>query len=149
VLWQPTQAPTCGNVVNHISDDLRARGWAPRDFSPRQEKVLPVTSWSAGIPENTVAFALARGMLLRRAWRNHVNDQRLLTPIDFSPTSDIAFNYAIDVAMQQGGSIHLLHVIDDASFAIADPDTSRIADVIAAEAVARRQATLLATRKGN
>jgi nucleotide-binding universal stress UspA family protein len=48
--------------------------------------------------------------------------KRMLIPTDFSPTSDIAFNYAIDMAVRQGASVHLLHVIDDGSFATAYPD---------------------------
>ena len=48
--------------------------------------------------------------------------KRLLVPTDFSPTSDIAFNYAIDMAAREGASIRLLHVIEDASFAAAYPD---------------------------
>ena len=47
---------------------------------------------------------------------------RLLVPTDFSPTSDIAFNYALDLAAREGASIRLLHVIEDASFAAAYPD---------------------------
>jgi universal stress protein A len=48
--------------------------------------------------------------------------KRMLVPTDFSPASDIAFNYALDMAARQRTSIHLLHVIDDASFATAYPD---------------------------
>lgn len=48
--------------------------------------------------------------------------KRMLVPTDFSPASDIAFNYAIDMAARQHATIHLLHVIDDASFATAYPD---------------------------
>jgi universal stress protein A len=48
--------------------------------------------------------------------------KRLLVPTDFSPTSDIAFNYALDMAAREGASIRLLHVIEDASFAAAYPD---------------------------
>lgn len=48
--------------------------------------------------------------------------KRMLVPTDFSPASDIAFMYAIDMAARQGCSVHLLHVIDDASFATAYPD---------------------------
>jgi nucleotide-binding universal stress UspA family protein len=48
--------------------------------------------------------------------------KRMLVPTDFSPASDIAFNYALDLAKRQGASLHLLHVIDDASFATAYPD---------------------------
>ena len=48
--------------------------------------------------------------------------KRLLVPSDFSPTSDIAFDYALDMAAREGASIHLLHVIEDANFAAACPD---------------------------
>lgn len=48
--------------------------------------------------------------------------RRMLVPTDFSPASDIAFDYAIDMAARQRASVHLLHVIDDASFATAYPD---------------------------
>ena len=48
--------------------------------------------------------------------------KRLLVPTDFSPTSDIAFRYALDMAARNGASIHLLHVIEDGSFAAAYPD---------------------------
>jgi nucleotide-binding universal stress UspA family protein len=48
--------------------------------------------------------------------------KRMLVPTDFSPASDIAFNYAIDMAGRQRCSLHLLHVIDEASFATAYPD---------------------------
>jgi universal stress protein A len=48
--------------------------------------------------------------------------QRILVPTDFSPASDIALQYAIDMAERLGSQIHLLHVVDDASFAIAYPD---------------------------
>ena len=48
--------------------------------------------------------------------------KRLLVPTDFSATSAIAFNYALDMAAREGASIHLLHVIEDANFAVAYPD---------------------------
>jgi nucleotide-binding universal stress UspA family protein len=48
--------------------------------------------------------------------------QRILVPIDFSPASDIALQYAIDMAKDLRSQIHLLHVIDGASFAAAYPD---------------------------
>ena len=46
----------------------------------------------------------------------------ILVPTDFSPASDIAFRYAVDMAVTQGGAIHVLHALDDASFATAYPD---------------------------
>jgi nucleotide-binding universal stress UspA family protein len=48
--------------------------------------------------------------------------KRLLVPTDFSAASTIAFNYALDMAVREGASIHLLHVIEDANFAAAYPD---------------------------
>jgi len=48
--------------------------------------------------------------------------KRMLVPTDFSPASDIAFNYAMDMAGRQRYALHLLHVIDEASFATAYPD---------------------------
>lgn len=48
--------------------------------------------------------------------------KRMLVPTDFSPASEIAFAYAVDMATRQGCTVHLLNVIDDASFATAYPD---------------------------
>jgi universal stress protein A len=48
--------------------------------------------------------------------------KRMLVPTDFSSASDIAFVYALDLAMRQQCAVHLLHVIDDASFAVAYSD---------------------------
>jgi nucleotide-binding universal stress UspA family protein len=48
--------------------------------------------------------------------------QRILVPTDFSPTSDLAFAYALDLAPRIGAAIRLLHVIDDTSIATAYPD---------------------------
>ena len=45
--------------------------------------------------------------------------KRLLMPTDFSPASDIAFEYALDLAVREGASIHMLHVIDDSNFSSA------------------------------
>ena len=45
--------------------------------------------------------------------------KRLLMPTDFSPASDIAFEYALDLAAREGASIHMLHVIDDSNFGSA------------------------------
>ena len=47
---------------------------------------------------------------------------RILVPTDFSPASDIALQYAIDLTERFDARIHLLHVIDDTSFAAAYPD---------------------------
>jgi universal stress protein A len=46
----------------------------------------------------------------------------MLVPSDFSPASDIAFAYALDMAARERSTLHLLHVIDEASFATAYPD---------------------------
>jgi universal stress protein A len=48
--------------------------------------------------------------------------KRILVPTDFTPASDIAFNYAVDMAARDGASIDLLHVLDPAGFAAAYPD---------------------------
>jgi nucleotide-binding universal stress UspA family protein len=48
--------------------------------------------------------------------------KRLLVPTDFSPASDIAFNYALDMAVREGASIHLLHVIETATLTAVFPD---------------------------
>jgi universal stress protein A len=48
--------------------------------------------------------------------------KRMLVPTDFSPTSDIAFSYALDLASREGSALHLVHVVDDAMFAAAYPD---------------------------
>lgn len=46
---------------------------------------------------------------------------RLLVPTDFSPTSEIALQYAIDMA-PPGAAIHLLHVVDNGRLTAAYPD---------------------------
>ena len=46
----------------------------------------------------------------------------ILVPTDFSPASNIAFDYALDLAAGQGSSVHLLHVLDDGMFVTAYPD---------------------------
>ena len=39
--------------------------------------------------------------------------KRILVPMDFSPPSDAALEYARSVALRYGGSLHLLHVAED------------------------------------
>jgi nucleotide-binding universal stress UspA family protein len=48
--------------------------------------------------------------------------KQMLVPTDFSPASDVAFGYGLDLAAREGSTIHLLHVIDGATFATAFPD---------------------------
>jgi universal stress protein A len=48
--------------------------------------------------------------------------KRMMVPTDFSPASDIAFTYAVDMAAREGSTLHLLHVLDEGSFATAYPD---------------------------
>lgn len=47
---------------------------------------------------------------------------RMLVPIDFSATSDLAFAYALDMAARERSAMHLLHVVDETGFAAAYPD---------------------------
>ena len=46
---------------------------------------------------------------------------RLLVPTDFSPTSDIALQYALDIAPPDA-AIHVLHVVEDLGVTAAYPD---------------------------
>jgi nucleotide-binding universal stress UspA family protein len=39
--------------------------------------------------------------------------KRMLVPTDFSPTADLATEYAVDMASRYGASVLLLHVVDD------------------------------------
>lgn len=48
--------------------------------------------------------------------------KRVLVPTDFSAASDIAFRYALDLAAKQQATLHLLHVVDEASLTAAYPD---------------------------
>jgi universal stress protein A len=48
--------------------------------------------------------------------------KRVLVPIDFSPASTIAFQYAVDLASRQGATVHLLHVVDEARLGMATPE---------------------------
>jgi nucleotide-binding universal stress UspA family protein len=41
--------------------------------------------------------------------------KRILMPTDFSPVSEIAFRYAIDLGRKWGAAVHLLHVLDPPS----------------------------------
>ncbi|MGE5867031.1 MAG: universal stress protein [Rhizobacter sp.] len=45
--------------------------------------------------------------------------QRILVPVDGSPTSDAGLAEAISLAQLTGGRIRLLHVVDDLPFAMA------------------------------
>jgi nucleotide-binding universal stress UspA family protein len=45
--------------------------------------------------------------------------QRILVPVDGSPTSDRGLQEAIRLARLTGGRLRLLHVVDDLSFALA------------------------------
>ena len=47
--------------------------------------------------------------------------KRLLVPTDFSPTAEIALQYAIDLA-PVGASIHVIHVVDDTGLLAAYPE---------------------------
>jgi universal stress protein A len=46
----------------------------------------------------------------------------ILVPTDFSPASDIAFRYAVDLAVTQDSAVHVIHAVDEASLAAAYAD---------------------------
>ena len=48
--------------------------------------------------------------------------KRILVPTDFSHPSDLAVEYAIDLARKYGASIHVLHVLEDVNFTASYPD---------------------------
>jgi nucleotide-binding universal stress UspA family protein len=52
--------------------------------------------------------------------------KRILVPTDFSAASEVAFNYALDIAFRDGATMHLLHVLEEQSFAAAYPDGSYV-----------------------
>lgn len=66
--------------------------------------------------------------------------KRLLVPTDFSPSSEIALQYAIDLA-PPGASVHVLHVVDDAGLLAAYPDGMYV-DLLALRADLIAQAEL-------
>jgi universal stress protein A len=47
--------------------------------------------------------------------------KRLLVPLDFSPMSELALQYAIDIA-PVGALVHVLHVVDDAGLIASYPE---------------------------
>jgi nucleotide-binding universal stress UspA family protein len=59
--------------------------------------------------------------------------KRILVPTDFSAASEIAFNYAVDLAAREGATIHVLHVIGDLAL------TAAYADALAIELAGLRE----------
>jgi universal stress protein A len=62
--------------------------------------------------------------------------KRILVPTDFSATSDIAVEYAIDAARRHGASVHVLHALEDGPYPIVYPDSFAVE-----LAMLRREAT--------
>jgi nucleotide-binding universal stress UspA family protein len=67
---------------------------------------------------------------------------RILVPIDFSPPSDAALEYARAVATRFSASLHLLHVVEDpyrAAFAaeVYVPEIEGLRDELIADAIGR------------
>src|SRR6185369_3208988 len=54
-----------------------------------------------------------RGTTFARSRAEEIMFKRILVPLDFSPPSDAALEYARSVAGQYGASLHLLHVAED------------------------------------
>jgi nucleotide-binding universal stress UspA family protein len=48
--------------------------------------------------------------------------KRILVPTDFSPASELALDYAIDLAGRIGAGVHLMHVLEEQSFTASYPD---------------------------
>lgn len=48
--------------------------------------------------------------------------KRILVPTDFSETSDVATDYAIDMAFRYGASIRLVHVLEDLNYLAVYPE---------------------------
>lgn len=48
--------------------------------------------------------------------------KRMLVPIDFSGTSDLALEYAIEMGLRYGASLHLIHVLEDPMLIGGHPD---------------------------
>ena len=74
---------------------------------------------------------------------------RILVPTDFSEPSDAALEYARTVATKFGGTLHLLHVIEDpyrAAYAaeVYVPELADLRDDLIADAKARLDASLSA-----
>lgn len=53
--------------------------------------------------------------------------KRLLVPTDFSPSSELALQYAIDIA-PPGASVHVLHVVDDTAGLLAAAPEAQFID---------------------
>ena len=75
---------------------------------------------------------------------------RILVPTDFSEPSDAALEYARTVATKFGGTLHLLHVIEDpyrATYAaeVYVPELAGLRDDLVADAKARMDASLSPT----
>jgi universal stress protein A len=45
--------------------------------------------------------------------------RRILVPTDFSPASDLAVDYAVGMARRYGGTVEVLHIVDETSLATA------------------------------
>lgn len=51
-----------------------------------------------------------------------IHIQRMLVPTDFSAASDLALEYAVDMARRYGASMDLLHVLEEPIHTTAYPD---------------------------
>jgi len=76
---------------------------------------------------------------------------RILVPTDFSEPSEAALKYARTVATKFGGTLHLLHVIEDpyrAAYAAAEvfvPELDGLREELLADATARMKSSLSAS----
>src|SRR6476646_7876731 len=93
----------------------KSRGRLPKRFSRADEsgRVFAIAQRNA----------LACPMLLRHLEEPAmIRIKRVLVPTDFSRMSELALSYALSLAARDGAALHLLHVVDDAVFAVAYAD---------------------------
>src|SRR4029079_529526 len=93
-----------------------------------------------------------RGTTFARSRAEEIMFKRILVPLDFSPPSDAALEYALRVAGQYGASLHLLHVAEDPyrafySAEVFVPEIEGLRDSILEDATRRMKDRLRTTER--
>jgi universal stress protein A len=126
------QAPIAEQVLSCAAVPAKRRE-AGQPPSPRLAAAAPSVSWDEDAPISTSSessrvksnaswLRVGRTLSSWEAGGIMSNIKRILVPTDFSTTSDLAVDYAIDLAKRYDGSLHLLHVVEDTYLAHAYPD---------------------------